>query len=993
MTNKMDNNHPPEVRADKPLTEMTEAEFAQFLKDNPRQERAFKQSGMSRRSFIQLMGATLALSGAGLAGCAPTGRPSEEQILPYARLPEEMIPGIPLFFASSMNLGGYMTGLLIETHQGRPTRIEGNPQHPASLGATDVFTQGAILDLYNPDRSLQTRNNGEESTFEAFLEAVQGLELGDGTGMRLLTETVSSPTLASQIESLLETYPNARWYQYEPMTRDNALAGARLAFDQDVETVYQFENAEVVLSLESNFMDAEPGKVRYARDFATKRKVRVENPTMNRLYVAESTPTITGSAADHRLALRSSEIEALARALAVEFGVDVATSGDAPWSQEWFDAVVADLRANEGASLVVAGTSQPPIVHALAHAINAALNNVGNTVIYTDPIAANPVINMEEITALVEEMNNGDVTSLFIIGGNPLYTAPSDLMFGEALVEVPFSMHLSLYFNETSARSTWHVPQAHFVEEWSDGRAFNGALSLVQPPIGPLFETVRSTHELLALLQGDERTNYDIVLEFWQSIYEGDDFDAYWRGALHDGVAEDSAFAPLNVSLRGDFGSQIAEITPTPIIGLEVIFRPDSTIWDGRFVNNSWLQELPDPLTKVSWDTGAILSPATAEELGVSDEDLIDIQVNENTMQAAVIILRGHPDNAVTVTFGYGQVFLEDEQVGRNFNAYSIRSSLAPWFSGDASISATGNTYELARTRYLDMEESGIPAVRSGSLQQFIANPDFVDDMTDPKPEANLYDGAQWDYSDNHAWGMSIDLTSCIGCNACIIGCQMENNIPVVGKDAVANSREMSWLRVDRYTVEEAGEERTKYQPVPCMQCEQAPCELVCPVEATIHDHEGLNNMVYNRCIGTRYCAANCPYGVRRFNFLPYVNDESIMQEWRNPNVSVRPEGVMEKCTYCTQRINATRAQAIREGREIEANEITPACAAACPTQAITFGDINNEQSFVTQLKAQPHDYQLLGELNTKPRTTYLAKLYNPNESLHDGTSSEGEEE
>jgi len=964
------------------------ARFRELLSKAPRQAMAFQNSGMSRRRFLQLAGASLALSGFTLAGCSPS--PPPEQIIPYARVPEEIIPGRPLFFASAMALAGYSTGLLIETHQGRPTRIEGNPLHTASRGALNAITQAAILDLYNPERSLVVRNDGVESTWDEFTAAVEGLNLGSGAGLRILTDTIGSPTLASQIETLLETYPEAQVVQHDPAGYDSAVGGALLAFDKAVETVYNFAEADVVLSLDANFLADLPGSVAYARDFMSKRKVRGDATTMNRLYVLESTPTITGATADNKLSVRASQVESFARALAGELGIEVDQNvGNTAWSDMWFSVVLEELRQSGGRSIVVAGPNQPAVVHALVHAINAELGNVGTTVFYTDPVLPFPVVQAEAFSQLVEDMNAGNVDALFMLGGDPVYTAPADLGFREALENVAFKAHLSLYLNDTSVQSNWHIPAAHFVETWSDGRGYDGTASITQPPIGPLYDTVRSAHQIIGLLTGETASTYDLVRAYWEGEYSGGDFEAYWRRAIHDGVVPESTFEPIPNSLRADFAAALAEVEPQEVSGgLELIFRADPAIFDGRFSYNSWLQELPDPITKITWDNAALLSPATAEELGISREDVIELQLDGRTMQASAWIMRGHPDDAVTISLGYGQRFGPDEDSGFNFNAYSLRSSDALWFRGGLQVSNTGNSYDLATARWHDEMDDTNP-IRNGTIEEFVANPTFVlDEETDPV--VSLL--PEWEY-EGYAWGMSIDLTSCIGCNACIIGCQMENNIPVVGKEGVSAAREMSWIRIDRYYVEdEAGDMQTQFQPVNCMHCENAPCELVCPVEATIHDSEGLNNMVYNRCIGTRYCSANCPYGVRRFNFFQYTDEAPVMREWRNPNVSVRPEGVMEKCTYCIQRINAARIEAGRENRTIQDGDVVPACAAACPTQAILFGDINDSGAAVVAAKAQPHNYGLLdSELNTKPRTTYLARITNPNAALVG--SGSGEEE
>lgn len=962
-------------------TRSEDAEFEAILEEQfPREAAIYKQSGMDRRSFMKVMGASLALAGLTLEGCGNVQPPGEE-IIPYVRVPEEVIPGRPVFFASAATLGGYATGLLIETHEGRPTRVEGNPEHPASLGGSDVMTQASILELYNPERSIYIREDGEIATWEDFLLALDGVQLGDGTGVRILTETVTSPTLAAQLEALLEMYPNAKWYQYEPIARDNVYEGAMMAFGEAVNTVYRFDQANVVLSLDANFLSSMPGSVRYAHDFMSGRKVREDNAEMNRLYVVESAPSNAGAMADHRLALRASEVVTFAQALAAALGVEgVSAPGSVPWDEAWFDTLVSDLQENSGASVVVPSDQQSPVVHALAHAINEALGNTGSTVVYTPPVVANPANQGEQLDELVEEMMNGNVSTLLMVGGNPVFNAPADVPFVDGLENVAFKVHLSLYNDETSQLCDWHIPQKHYIEQWGDALAYDGTASITQPPIGPLYDTVRSPYEMLALLLEDTRSEYDIVRENWAEQYGGDDFETFWQGALHAGVVEGSAPEPISPTVSADF-SEMPEATAG---GLELIFRPDPAIWDGRFAQNAWLQELPDPLTKVTWDNVALVSPATADRLGIRTEDLVELSYSGNTMRVPVWTLPGHPDDAVTIALGYGRGLSADLDAGENFNAYQLRTTETPWFGGGLSVSRVGR-YELATTRN-DVQVTELDPVRTGTIDIFRENPDFVHEGESYGDYSLL---PEYDYSEGNQWGMSIDLTACIGCNACMVACQMENNIPTVGKKEVTRGRDMYWIRVDRYYAEDGDEQQTQFQPVPCMHCEKAPCEIVCPVQATVHDHEGLNNMIYNRCIGTRYCSANCPYGVRRFNFDDYTDDAAILQEYRNPDVTVRVQGVMEKCTYCIQRIKTARVQANIENRDVRDGEVVPACASACPTNAIVFGNINDPDASVTNLKAQPHDYSLLGELNTQPRTTYLARLSNPNSAL---SGSEEEE-
>jgi molybdopterin-containing oxidoreductase family iron-sulfur binding subunit len=962
-------------------------EFQEILENEfPRHAPVWIDS-LSRRGFLQLMGASLAL--AGLSAC--TKQP-EELIVPYTKPPESVLPGKPQFYATAVLLGGVASGVLVESHTGRPTKIEGNPQHPGSLGSTDAFTQAAVLNLYDPDRAQVVSNARRISSWDAFLAVIKGAmdaQRGkNGAGLRVLTETVTSPTLFFQLQTLLKDFPEARWHQYEPVNRDAMRTGAYIAFGVDVDPQYHFEKAEVILSLDADFLVGVPGSVRYAREFSAKRKVRDEHGEMNRLYMAESAPSITGSMADHRLSLRAGEVEAFARAVAKEMGLSDIKPGN--WnggakSAKWIAALVRDLQKHPGASLVVAGEHQPPAVHALAHAMNHALGNVGKTVVYTEPVQANPVNQLDSLRELVKDMEAGKVELLVSLGGNPVYTAPSDLRFSEALEKVALRVHCSSHNDETAELCHWHVPESHSLEAWSDARAYDGTVTIIQPLIAPLYGS-KSFHELLAALMGQEGSGHNIVRKYWESQYSGGDFERFWRKALHDGVVEGTTFSPKAVSLAsGDWSRLDAEAQnpAAPADTLEVIFRPDPSIWDGRFANNGWLQELPKHLTKLTWDNAALVSPATAERLNLSNTEVIDLHYKERTVRASVWILPGQPDNAMTLHLGYGRTHAGRVGGGMGFNAYALRTTDSLWFGTGLTIKRTGERYALACSQdHQSME--GRHIVRSGALEHFKQHPHFVKEMAeDPPREFSLYPEVKYE---GRAWGMTIDLNACIGCGACTAACQAENNIPIVGKEQVIIGREMHWIRVDRYYSGELDNPETYHQPVPCMQCENAPCEPVCPVGATVHSKEGLNDMVYNRCVGTRYCSNNCPYKVRRFNFL-------LFQDWytptlkmqRNPNVSIRSRGVMEKCTYCVQRINTARITAEKEDRAIRDGEIVTACQAACPTEAIVFGDINDKESQVTKLKTSPLNYGLLTELNTRPRTTYLARLKNPNPEIENG--------
>jgi MoCo/4Fe-4S cofactor protein with predicted Tat translocation signal len=1034
---------------------------------------------LARRDFLKLMGAALAL--AGVSGCAyqPT-----EKIVPYVQQPEEIVPGKPLFYATSMTMGGYAYGALAENHMGRPTKIEGNPDHPATLGATDPFMQASLLTMYDPDRSQTVRQLGNISTWDSFLATMQDALAAQrptrGAGIRILTETVTSPTLTSQLRDFTRLYPGARWHTYEPASLENAHAGSRLAFGADVNTLYRFDQADVILSLDSNFLQEEAGRVRYAREFINGRRVRQGRTKMNRLYVAESTPTITGAMADHRLPVRAGDIEGFARAIARQVGVAGVTGGAPAGTTagtagagevtpaKWISAVAADLQASRGRGLVLAGPHQPPAVHALAHAINQTLGNAGKTVIHTEPVETSPPNHTASLRNLVNDMRAGKVKMLLILGGNPVYNAPADFKFAQALNGVPLRIHLGLYDDETSALCHWHIPESHYLETWSDARAFDGTVSLVQPLIRPLYDS-RSAHEVLSLMLGNPTplTSYDIVRSYWQgrrgldgggaattrrtgaggatfgggamtsgagrvgtaSRQAADAFEKFWEKALHDGVVPNTKAKPRAVALRTGFIA--SSPSPTAGSGLEVVFRPDPSVWDGRYANNAWLQELPKPITKLTWDNAALMSAHTAQQRGLNSNDVVELTYRGSTVRAPILVVPGHPDNSVTVHLGYGRTRAGKVGTGTGFNAYALRTSDAPGIASGVEMRKTSERYQLVTTQQhflLDARSKDDPSkidttygrdiVRVGAISEFVKDPRFLEEEHEEGERMSLFtpewpsdvrqkghkaagrnaqEGGYEGYGENHGkmiaphqWGMAIDLNACIGCNACTVGCQSENNIATVGKDQVSNSREMHWLRIDTYFKGYPENPEIYFQPMLCQHCEKAPCEPVCPVEATSHSAEGINEMTYNRCVGTRYCSNNCPYKVRRFNFLQYSDQMTpVIKLMKNPDVTVRSRGVMEKCTYCVQRVNLARIEAEKEFQDgtrpnamIRDGEIVTACQQACPTDAIIFGNINDPKSLVSRLKREPHNYGVLKELNTEPRTSYLARLRNPNPAL-----------
>jgi MoCo/4Fe-4S cofactor protein with predicted Tat translocation signal len=947
---------------------------------------------VSRRGFLKVMGASMAL--AGMTGCV---RLPLEPIVPYVRQPEEVIPGRPMFYATAMTLGGYASPLLVESHLGRPTKIEGNDQHPASLGGTDIFAQASILGMYDPDRSQSVVSLGDQRSWQSFVNAIRGplsaQKALQGAGIRILTTTISSPTLADQLRGFLNIYPQAKWHVYEPINRDNVLEGAKLAFGEPVETRYDFSKADVIVSLDADFLYAGfPGNVRYIRDFAKRR-----NPdgNMNRLYVIESTPTTTGAKADHRLPVRAGDLQALARSLGWALGMTPGAPAEVSQDHKPFlDSLANELKAHRGSTVLIAGDHQPPAVHNLVHSINQVLGNAGQTVFYTDPVDANPVNQAESLKDLAADISAGKVDLLIILGGNPAYDAPCDLGFAELLKsnKAPLRIHFGIYQDETADLCQWHINQTHDLETWGDARAYDGTVSIIQPLIAPLYNG-KSAAEFVALLAGQsDVTAYDLVRACWQKQHTGADFEAFWRKSLHDGWIEGTALSPRKTPAR--VLSEAGELELIILANsIELNIRRDPTVYDGQFSNNGWLQELPKPMTKLTWDNAILIGPKMAERLQIASKDVVELELNGKKVKGPVWIQAGHPDNSVTVFLGYGRKRAGRVGTACGFDAYPLRTSAAPWFASGVQIRKTGDTYELASTQgyqTMDTPDGGHrPLVRETTLEEYRKQPNFAtEEEPEPAPGLTLYKPYPYKEED-YAWGMAIDLNSCVGCNNCMVACQSENNIAVVGQEQTRLGRHMHWIRVDAYYQGDRDNPKAYFQPVPCMQCENAPCEVVCPVGATNHSSEGLNDMVYNRCVGTRYCSNNCPYKVRRFNFLLFQDWETPQYKMmRNPDVSVRSRGVMEKCSYCVQRITEHRIDAetasVREGKpiKIKDGELKTACQQSCPAEAIIFGNINDPNSRVSKLKAQSRNYSLLGELNTRPRTTYLAEVSNPNPEM-----------
>jgi molybdopterin-containing oxidoreductase family iron-sulfur binding subunit len=961
---------------------------------------------VSRRGFLKLMGASVAL--AGLAGC--TKQP-DEPIYPYVKQPEDLILGKPMYFATAHPFVTGAVPLLVKSDQFRPIKIDGNPEHSYSMGSSDALTQATLLDLYDPDRSQFVTYRGENREWGAFAQALRAKVVAskDGTGIYFLSSTVTSPTLARQWKAVQAAYPKAKLIQYDP-----AIAGTWA--EQGFNLQYDLSKSEVIVSLDADFLSgaAFPGFQKLVREYADRRK---DPRKLNRLYAIESTPTTTGLKAEHRLGLRASEIPAFAAELAQAVGVNGVVPPAYSWTAEqrkFLAALAKDLKAHAGKCVVIPGLYQEPSLASLAQAINAALGNVGKSVLLShdsenpkSKAAVNPLPSDQraDLRALVEEMNAGKVDWLVILNANPIYNAPADLEFATAFDKAKMVAHLGSHLDETGRISHWHIPAAHYLESWSDTRAYDGTVSIVQPLIDPLYHGKTAHDVFQALLNEPGLSAYEAVRETWKPVIKGE-FETGWRKALHAGWIEGTAFeSPQGKTTAEPLPSRIPAPLPKEASKdlVEIIFRPDPNVYDGRWSNVGWLQELPKPVTNLSWDNAALVSGATLTALGLEEDDIVELNVNGRKVKAPVIVTPGHPDNSVTVYLGYGRTSAGRVGTGAGFNAYLIRTSAAPFYTsgtikkieGKWGVAVTKSHFQDHRPKSFGgqgngnnsleadeaIDERGI--IRYATLEEFMANPGFANEgETHPTTDKSNSLFANWEYKDN-AWGMSIDMNSCTGCNACIVGCYAENNIAVVGKQQVRIGRNMQWLRIDTYFEGDLAAPRAHFQPMACQQCENAPCEQVCPVGATVHTPEGLNAMVYNRCVGTRYCSNNCPYKVRRFNFLLYSDFETeSLKLMRNPDVTVRSRGVMEKCTYCVQRISAAKIEADKENRAVRDGEILTACQQACPASAITFGNINDKQSKVAKLHADQRSYQVLADLNTRPRTRYVAAVLNPNPEL-----------
>lgn len=941
--------------------------------------------GSSRRNVLKIMAASF-----GLAGLAACRRPMEHA-LPASRGIEDFVPGQAYFYTSVFQHAGEAMGILVETHDGRPTKVEGNPQHPYSLGAATVHAQASVLSLYDPDRAQKVAKNNNESGWDEFADYVKSEftpRLGQGNGLRFLSGRILSPSYRALKASALKAYPNAKWVEYEPFAAENELEGTITAFGQPLTPHYHFDKANVTVALDSDFLGVDSGTVLPIKRWTKNRHIREEEKELNRLYAVESRHSLTGMNADHRLRLRSTEISAFAADLAA------AVEGQAPTGSDkrskWLAILTKELNANKGKAIVIAGPNQPAAVHALCFALNQQLGNIGQTITFTKPVYETQNSGVAALKTLVDEINSGQIKQLVILGGNPAFTAPYDLHAGDAIKKVDASIFVGADPNETWQLVRWALPEAHYLECWGDAVAPDGTPSVQQPMIAPLYGG-KSQAEVVAMLTGyKDQSGYDIVKNYWlpQLPAKGQKAEDAWEKALNDGIIPNVQEPEVKVSADiGKAKAAAASLAKQGPSGLEVVFYPDDWVYDGRYANNGWLQELPHPVTKLVWDNAVLVSHQTMLKLGLIDGQIVNLKRGNFIVEMPVLMQPGHADDSLTVLLGYGR-----EQCGRvgggvGFNGYPLRTTAAYNIATDLTLEKTDKRELMVSTQNQDSMNGRHPIIEA-SLTELREKPNFVEEFTENPPTIGLYPQMKWDQG--YQWGMSIDLTSCIGCHACTIACQAENNIPIVGKEQVYRGRHMHWIRVDRYYTGPIEEAEAVTQPIPCMQCENAPCENVCPVDATVHSPEGLNEQVYNRCVGTRYCLNNCPYKVRRFNFLNWHRHITEVEKMGfNPDVTVRMRGVMEKCTYCVQRIQETRIRVKLEGHRqnkppvpIKDGDILTACQQTCPADAIVFGNIMDPNSRVSKLKKQERDYQLLAELDTRPRTTYLAKIRNTNPEL-----------
>lgn len=999
----------------KSLNELAQnKEYKNFVEREFPEDATELSDQVSRRSFLRVMGASIAL--AGFASC----RKPIQKILPYSRQPEDMVLGEPLFYATGMPFQDSMSGLLVTNVEGRPNKIEGNEDHPGSKGRTSIYNQASILGLYDQDRSRSPRRNDERTSKEDFIAFAAEHFSDRNRSILFFEEASSSPTYHRLKSEVLSEFPNTEWVTYEPFSDLNVIEGTQLAFGQRLRTVNHYDIADLVVALDDDFMSPQAHKnsVENSVKLTSRRKVESTADSMSRIYSIENAFTSTGSYADHRLRLKSSQIAPFTYALASKLSESV--SGLTAFSgvvnefsnHKWINILAAELISNQGSSIVSVGADHEPETHAAAAAINVALGNNDNTVTYHTL----PFINdRDEYTAFlnaVADLKAGNYDTLVMVGTNIVFNAPADLELAEAFSNVDTKIHLSDYVDETSRVSDWHVNRAHFIETWGDGHSYTGERTIIQPQILPLFDGISEVEFLSILLNGELTSGYELVQNTWRNLFTTD-FNRQWETVLHDGVHLESGFTQATVSIIGNLSSSMSTaINKEPINGIEICIKPDARIFDGRFANNGWLMELPEPMTKITWDNVALMSAATAEKIGIdpersfknNDVPLVRITAQGETIEIAAWVEPGHADDSVTLTVGYGRNNLGRVADGVGVNTYPLRTSQEMFYQV-ATVEPAGGTYEIACVQDHHSLE-GRDMIRTATLEQYKEKPDFATFESfhgfavpgikealakgDERGPISLFN-EQYGPEHQPQWGMTIDLNSCFGCGVCTIACQAENNIPVIGKREVGRRRIMHWIRTDRYYVGDVDNPTAYHQPVPCMHCELAPCEQVCPVAATTHSEDGINQMTYNRCIGTRYCANNCPFKVRRFNFFNYTkeylttgDDPEIIQMAMNPEVTVRFRGVIEKCTYCVQRVNRGKIKSkIATGsRKPEDGAVKTACQQACPANAISFGDLTDRNSEVSRKKRNDRNYVMLEEINVRPRTSYLARLTNKNPEL-----------
>jgi Fe-S-cluster-containing dehydrogenase component len=931
----------------------------------------------TRRDALGALAAQMALL---LGACS---KPNE-LIVPYVRMPEGLTPGDPVQFATTLPLAGYGRGVLVTSVEGRPIKVEGNPRHPASLGATDVFLEADVLSLYDPDRSQTVQHEGQIASSDALkaalLPELQRLRGSGGQGLCLLTGRVTSPTLARQLKQFLSIFPHATWCVHEPTDEAAAREGTKLAYGVSGSLLARLQDAERIVTLDADPIGAGPAQLMNARAFGARRIP--ESDSFSRVYAFESVPTLIGAKADYRLALAPHHLFEVAIAIANALGAglrEASLPGDA---SRLVSAAVDDLKSRPGHAIVLAGRTLSAEAHALVQWINTRLSAPVAIITPVDqPDGREP----RSLADFARDVAAGKVQSLFVLGGNPLYSSPSDLDLPKLITEIPFRLHAGVYANETAHAAHWHVPLSHPLESWSDLRAVDGTASIVQPLVRPLYQT-QTIHEVMAMFCGEENASaYDLVRQTWA---EGKaDFDKWWRDVLREGVVPDSKATTMQ--LGEPKLPTVPEATGQTTNTLALVIRPDTSVWDGSYANNAWLQELPKPFTAEVWGNSLGLGPAEAQRLGLESGDVVRIVSDDQRLiELPVEIQNRLAPGVASASLGYGR-----ERAGKIGNdigtsVYLVQQSGSPWIVEDVKLTRTGKRREPLTTHNLVRADSEVSVDQIKKRYPLLSlaalsageHPDRTKDLPTLLPARPLPPA-------DHAWAMVIDTSLCIGCNACVIACQAENNVPVVGPEEIARGRQMHWLRIDTYEHTNGTSPKPGFQPVPCMHCEHAPCEPVCPVAASVHDGEGLNAQVYNRCIGTRFCEANCPYKVRRFNFFGYADGQEYAnlgldpyKAQRNPEVTVRARGVMEKCTYCVQRISAARRASEREHRPIGIDEVTTACQDACPTRAIVFGDFKQEGAEVRAKRGDSRNYELLGDLGTRPRTTYLADLCNRNE-------------